>query len=174
MKRLVPGETILTTTAGPRLRCFLGIVSALIVFGSSLLVAQVDCVQPHEIPVTQVRGQVFDPFGIPVPEATVLLVPQKGQKLQTKSDGKGRFELHAPLGHYALKVEQQGFALSSAELHVGRNLLGTIHRQELRVMLGFAGSYCPWITTSKRNFLSAVQTNIKRLKDTFQTHATQK
>ena len=140
----------------------------------ALAPSQVDCVEPHHFAVSQVHGRVFDPFGIPVPEATVSLVPENGQALQTKSDGNGRFEIYAPLGRYALKVEQEGFAFASAELNVERNLLGAIHKEELRVTLGFAGSYCPWVTTSKRKFLSAVQANLKRLKESAQTNATQK
>ncbi len=140
----------------------------------ALAPSQIDCITPAKLSVSQVRGQVFDPFGIPVSDATVSLVSRNGKSLETTSDETGRFALDAPLGLYFLKVEQQGFALSSTELYVGRNLWTTIHRQELRVMLGFAGSYCPWVTTSKREFLTAVQANIKRLKDTFQTNATQK
>ena len=169
------GSTNLPMTAGLRLRCFLEIVLAgVVLIGSSFSMAQVDCVEPHQIAVSHVQGQVFDPFGIPVPRATVILVPKKGNALETKADGAGRFEVNAPSGHYAMKVEQQGFAFSKVELKIRRGFWKVLPREKLLVLLGFAGSYCPEVITSKEEFLSATQANIERLRGTVHTDATQK
>jgi Carboxypeptidase regulatory-like domain len=175
MNRRFPEETNPTRPAGLRLRCFLEIVLAGVIFiGSSFSVAQVDCVDPHPILVSHVQGQVFDPFGIPVPEATISLVPSKGDAFKAAANADGEFEIIAPDGKYALQVEQQGFQLSTVELKLGRDVRNLLRRQKLLVLLGFAGSYCPLVTTSKQEFLSATQENIKRLKGTAQKNATQK
>jgi Carboxypeptidase regulatory-like domain len=180
MKHL-PGNTIPLTTAGPRLRCFLGFVFPAIVFivsaplpAQSEPLALRDCPVAHEVAVSQVRGEVYDAFGIPVPFATVFILGIHGE-VQTYSDETGHFEFDVlPAGHYVLKAEAEGFAFSIAELKVGQTWRTFFTRPKLKVTLGFNGTYCPWVTTSKTKFQSDTKANLKRLKEAAQTDATQK
>ena len=167
MKR-APGSTMRTTTAGPRLRCFLALVaSAVFLVPSMLASAQGKCTVPHGIAVSQIRGQVFDAFGIAVPFATVTVLGIRGA-VQTTADNDGEFSFNVGPGHYALKAEAEGFAYSSAELKVGRNLQTIFGRQRLKVILGFGDTYCPWVTTSSKDFQDTTETNFTRLKQSAQ------
>lgn len=200
MKR-APGSTMRTTSAGPRLRCFLssrcadmrerldvksfratilltgfrprlqflaGFLLVLAVVASSQFsAAQGDCVVPHGIAVPQVRGQIFDAFGIAVPFATVTVIGIDGT-VQTTADDTGRFSFNVPAGHYVFKAEAEGFSYSSAELKVGRSWQSVLGRQNLKVMLGFGNTYCPWVTTSRQKFEAAADANMSRLKKSAQ------
>lgn len=126
--------------------------------------AQGKCVAPQGIAVPQVRGQVSDAFGIAVPYAKVTVLGIQGA-VQTTADDTGRFSFEVPPGHYVFKAEAQGFAYSSAELKVGWNLHTLLRTQKLNVMLGFADSYCPLVTTSKKEFEDAAEANFTRLKE---------
>ena len=135
--------------------------------------AQDNCPAPRNLAVSQIRGQVFDAFGISVPGAAVLLLGIHGE-LQTAADAKGQFQLDVPPGRYVMKVDAEGFQSSTFEVKVGRNLRTILRPQKLNVILGFSGSYCPGVTTSKREFLDTTGANLKRLKETSQKDATQK
>jgi hypothetical protein len=135
--------------------------------------AQDKCPAPRNLTVSQIRGQVFDAFGIPVPGAAVLLLGIHGE-LQTAADAKGLFQLNVPPGRYVMKVDAEGFQFSTFEVKVGRNLRTILRPQKLNVILGFSGSYCPGVTTSRREFLDTTGANLKRLKETSQKDATQK
>ncbi|HEV2323733.1 MAG TPA: carboxypeptidase-like regulatory domain-containing protein [Terracidiphilus sp.] len=157
-----------TITAGPRLRCFLGFVApALALIASAPVVAQDRCVVPHGVAVPQIRGQVFDAFGIAVPFATVTVLGIHGA-VQTTADDLGQFSFEVPAGHYVFKAEAEGFSYSSAELKVGRTWQTMVGHQTLKVMLGFGDTYCPWVTTSKQNFESTADSNMTRLKQSAQ------
>lgn len=129
--------------------------------------AQGTCTVPHGIAVSQIRGQVFDAFGIAVPFATVTVIGIRGA-VQTVADNDGEFSFNVGPGHYALKAEAEGFAYSSAELKVGRNLQTMFGRQRLKVMLGFGDTYCPWVTTSSKDFQDTTEANFTRLKQSAQ------
>jgi hypothetical protein len=129
--------------------------------------AQGTCVVPHGIAVSQIRGQVFDAFGIAVPFATVTVIGIRGA-VQTIADNDGQFSFNVGPGHYALKAEAEGFAYSSAELKVGRNWQTLFGRQRLKVMLGFGDTYCPWVTTSNKDFQDTTEANFTRLKQSAQ------
>lgn len=153
--------------------------------------AQGSCVAPRGIAVTQIRGQVFDAFGIAVPFATITVLGIHGA-VQTTADYTGNFSFDVPSGHYVLKAEAEGFSYSSAELKVGQSWNTIFTRPKLKIMLGFNGSYCPWVTTSNKDFQDTAAANMKRLKqsaqiketdqsndtsqtkESSQTHATQK
>ncbi len=135
--------------------------------------AQDKCPAPRQLAVSQIRGQVFDAFGISVPGAAVLLLGIHGE-LHIAADAKGQFQLNVPPGRYVMKVDAEGFQSSSFEVKVGRNLLTMLRPQKLNVILGFSGSYCPGVTTSRREFLDTTGANLKRLKETSQKDATQK
>jgi hypothetical protein len=129
--------------------------------------AQGDCAVPHGIAVRQIRGQVFDAFGIAIPFATVTILGIHGA-VQTTADNTGQFSFAVPAGHYVFKAEAEGFTYSSAELKVGRTLQTTFGRQSLKVMLGFGDTYCPWVTTSKQLFEATADANMARLKESAQ------
>lgn len=157
-----------TTSAGPRLRCFLGSsILAIVLVASSSALAQSDCIVPHGVAVPQVRGQIFDAFGIAVPFATVTVLGIDGA-VQTTADDTGHFSFNVPAGHYVFKAEAEGFSYSSAELKVGRSWESVIGRQNLKVMLGFGDTYCPLVTTSKQKFEAAADANMSRLKKSAQ------
>lgn len=134
---------------------------------SPLAMAQGNCIVPHGVAVPQVRGQIFDAFGIAVPFATVTVLGIDGA-LQTTADNTGRFSFNVPAGHYVFKAEAEGFSYSSAELKVGRSLETVLGRQNLKVMLGFGDTYCPWVTTSKQKFERTADANMSRLKKSAQ------
>lgn len=136
-------------------------------FAGSPAYAQIKCVVPHGVVVPQIRGQVFDAFGIAVPFATVTVLGIHGA-VQTTADDVGQFSFEVPAGHYVFKAEAEGFSYSSAELKVGRTWQTMVGRQTLKVMLGFGDTYCPWVTTSKQNFESTADANMTRLKQSAQ------
>lgn len=129
--------------------------------------AQSACAVPHGVAVPQVRGQVFDAFGIAVPFATVTVFGIDGA-VKTSADDTGRFSFNVPAGHYVFKAEAEGFSYSSAELKVGRSWQTILGRQNLNVMLGFGDTYCPWVTTSKQEFERTADANMTRLKKSAQ------
>ena len=142
-------------------------ILAIVLVGSAHVVAQGDCVVPHGVAVPQVRGQIFDAFGIAVPFATVTVIGIDGT-VQTTADDTGHFSFNVPAGHYVFKAEAEGFSYSSAELKVGRSWQSVIGRQNLKVMLGFGETYCPWVTTSRQKFEAAADANMTRLKKSAQ------
>ena len=134
---------------------------------SALALAQGDCVAPHGVAVPQVRGQIFDAFGIDVPFATITVFGIDGA-VRTTADETGRFSFNVPAGHYVFKAEAEGFSYSSAELKVGRSWQTILGRQNLKVMLGFGDTYCAWVTTSKQKFEQIADANMMRLKKSAQ------
>lgn len=142
-------------------------IAGLFAISSAPAFAQGTCVVPHGIAVSQIRGQVFDAFGIAVPFATVTVIGIRGA-VRTIADNDGQFSFNVGPGHYALKAEAEGFAYSSAELKVGRNLQTLFGRQRLKVMLGFGDTYCPWVTTSSKDFHDTTDANFTRLKQSAQ------
>ena len=183
------------TTAGPRLRCFLAsrsefpqglktqpssdrarrrlhflgsfFLALAVVAFSPFCAAQGGCVSPHGVVVPQVRGQVFDAFGIEVPFATITVLGIDGA-VRTSADETGRFSFNVPAGHYVFKAEAEGFSYSSAELKVGRSWQTILGRQNLKVMLGFGETYCAWVTTSRQKFEQTADANMIRLKESAQ------
>ena len=148
-----------------------GLLSSIAAVAPTPALAQGDCVVPHGISVPQVRGQVFDAFGIEVPFATITVLGIHGA-VQTTADSTGRFSFDVPPGHYVFKAEAEGFSYSSAELNVGRSWQTMIGRQKLKVMLGFADTYCPWVTTSNQKFHQSTEANFTRLKQSAQIYET--
>jgi hypothetical protein len=55
---------------------------------------------------------------------------------------------------------------------MSKDPVSTDHPSDLRVILGMAGSFCPWVTTGQRGFQKIVRANKKRLKEATQTNAT--
>ena len=61
--------------------------------------------------VGTLRGQVTDPSGAAVANATVTLIPATGKPVTVTSNGQGVFEVKAPPGKYTVDVIAAGFAL---------------------------------------------------------------
>jgi hypothetical protein len=73
-----------------------------------------------------------------------------------------------------LQAEVPAFQRASVELNVGRDLGNLFHPSTLRVIIGLYGSFCPWATTSNREFQKMVRDNNRRLKENAEKNATQK
>jgi len=72
---------------------------------------QVDIVLPND--GARLAGTVLDALGGPVPDARVLLWRASGALqalVETRADDEGKFELWAPPGHAAVRVEAAGYA----------------------------------------------------------------
>src|SRR5208337_1541376 len=67
---------------------------------------------PAQSPTASIRGQVTDPSGLAVTEATVLLTTPSGGSMDTVSNKEGFYEFKdlAP-GNYEIKAVAKGFAL---------------------------------------------------------------
>jgi hypothetical protein len=161
------------------LRCFLDATGFAIVATLSLpqfahTQGIVDCVYPGRVSVSRVEGQVFDPSGTVVPGVIITLADERGSKIQTTTDGQGRFRLAASPGEYSFTAVVPMFQTSQTRLNVGEDLAGLFHPSNLRVILGMAGSFCPWVTTSQREFRDVISSNKKRIEEAAQGNATQK
>jgi hypothetical protein len=134
--------------------------------GSSISSAQVgivDCIEQKTISVAKIRGQVFDPTGVPIPGAKIKVVADDKSESISNSDENGRFEINSPSGHYKLSVAFRGFETTNAELGVRPDLLSIFHSSALKVILVVGSLDCPWVTTSNKEF-----------KEYVKKHATQK
>ena len=136
--------------------------------------AQVDCVSPRTLKVSRVQGQVFDITGNAVPGVVVSLVQDGKSTAQFRTGAMGQFQFKAAPGRYILQAEVPAFQRASVELNVGRNLGNLFHSSTLRVIVGLYGSFCPWATTSSREFQKMVRANNQRIKETSEKNATQK
>jgi hypothetical protein len=127
--------------------------------GNSISFAQdgiVDCVIQPKLVVAKVHGQVFDPSGVPVPGALIVLSHDGVGQAQTTTDANGTFALNVPSGNYHFRVELRGFEVTTAELEVGRDVASFVHRKTLKVILALTAMNCPWVTTSKRELKQTV------------------
>ena len=160
------GKQNLKQAAGPRLRCFFVCVLLISVFSFGTVAwGQVDCVQNHRLTVREIMGKVVDPFGTAIPGATIEAVGGNDYRFTTKTDKNGEFALPASPGKYKLAVKLRMFQSAKVDLVVNHNILKARHGK-LYVILGLAGSYCPWITTSKKELEYSIHSNEKRAKET--------
>lgn len=136
--------------------------------------AQVDCVSPKALKISRVQGQVFDVTGVAVPGVVVSLVQDGKPTAQVRTGASGQFQFNAAPGRYVLKAEAPAFQRSNVELIVGSDLSDVFHRNTLRIILGLGGSFCPWATTSNKEFQKIVRANDQRIKEAKETDATQK
>ncbi len=161
------------------MRAFIPAVCLVATFGlcgSSLICAQgiVDCVYPGHVAVSRVQGRVFDWSGTIVPGVVVTLVDERGSKMQTTTDSQGHFHLAPSPGEYSSTAVFPMFQTSQTKLNVGEDLVGLAHPSNLFVIIGMAGSFCPWVTTSQKEFRNIISGNKKRIEEAAQRNATQK
>ena len=134
----------------------------------------VDCFGQRNVRTADVRGIVVDPTGTPVPNAEILMSEDGVPKMRAISDSQGRFRLNVPAGTYIFKVEFEPFAGPEIGLDVGRDLTNFFRPEEMKVLLGIRGSFCPWVTTNDRKFTHEIAQNRKQLEESAKQNATQK
>ncbi|HME57577.1 MAG TPA: carboxypeptidase-like regulatory domain-containing protein [Terracidiphilus sp.] len=149
-------------------------ITGLFWFATANTAAQVDCISPKLLKVSRVQGQVFDITGAAVPGVVVSLVQDGKSTAQFHTGSNGEFQFKPAPGLYLLKAEVPAFQRASVELKVGRDLWNLLHPSTLRVIVGLYGSFCPWVTTSNREFQKMVRANNQRLKEHTETNATQR
>jgi hypothetical protein len=154
------------------LRAFLVAVFGMI--AAAIAAAQVNCIGQKPLRVSRVQGQVFDITGNAMPGVVVSLVQEGRSTAQFRTGSTGSFQFKAVPGVYLLKAEVPAFQSTSVELKVGHDLWNLFHPSTLCVIVGLYGSFCPWATTSNREFKKIVRANNQRLKEISEKNATQK
>ena len=83
------------------MRHWLPVLALFAGLGSSFSATQsgiVDCLEQKRLTVPRIRGQVFDPMGVPIPGALVSVSSETGPEMQSKTDATGQFNIKAPPG----------------------------------------------------------------------------
>jgi len=132
--------------------------------------AQVDCVVPKIIRVSQVRGDVSDLYGAQLPGASITLSRGGEAPSTTKTDNSGNFFISTAEGEYSAKISASGFDPLHVQLRVRREFPAFTHGSHLHVALSIGHMSCPWATTSTREF----QRNLIQTQDLLKANATQK
>ena len=152
----------------PKLRLTMNMalmVAVLSLICATIAAAQVNCISPKPLKVSRVQGQVFDITGAAVPSVVVSLVQEGKSTAQFRTGSTGQFQFKAAPGHYILKAEVPAFQSTSVELIVGSSALSHFHPSTLHVIVGLYGSFCPWATTSNREFQKMVRANHQKLNE---------
>jgi len=114
-----------------------------------------------------VRGQVIDPSGAVVANATVVLIPASGALVTATANGQGVFEVKAPPGKYTMDVTAAGFALyenTDVEIAAGQtqklnvSLAIEVQKQKIEV-----SDTAPTVQVAPENNASAVVISGKAL-----------
>ena len=141
----------------------------------------VDCFGQGRVHASRLVGTVFDFTGVPVPGAKVYLFspstyldPDAKPLSQTVTDEAGRFVLKAAPASYIFEVKSPVFTGAQVEIELGRDVVNVLRPTSLYVTLGMAGSYCPWVTTKRREFEHEVEDNKSRLQSHSEVNATLK
>ncbi len=162
----------------PLLTYFVALEIALCGIDSAFAQGIVDCVSPAHVTVVRFQGQVFDPGGTGVPDVKISLVHELGElgaTMQLTADEQGRFQLDVLPDRYNFKAIDPLFQTASGQLTIlGREDGGRKRPDFLYVVIGMAGSFCPWMTTSKSKFERVIRANKRRMKEAAQQNATQK
>jgi len=135
--------------------------------------AQTGCVSAANLTVPTFQGRLSDIAGNPVSGAVVTLESNNGSQFKATTRANGQFRLDAPPGKYKLLAFYPSFQSISTTLTVGPNTTAS-QESTLYIILGLQGSYCSFITTSKKEFDNIIRANKKRLKESAQKNATQK
>ena len=149
---------------------FPGLVSAFVVAAHG----QVDCVEPRIISAANIQGQIFDPSGISIPEASVTILREDKEVTKLKTDKEGRFYVESREGIYRLKISAPGFEASQFRVRVRRHSLGLQRSPTIRILLGLPSLNCAWATTREKEFRREVRNNNERMQRNIQDNATQK
>ena len=148
----------LRRTAGPRLRCFLKAALLLALTGFCLPTAAyaTTCSALPELGVNKLQGAVYGPSGVSVPLILVQLSQEGKSIAETKTDGNGKFEFKTKPGLYDLRFLFLGAKSMDLKLRVGRGHGSLFHPARLRIVLGFSGTRCGFVTISSKEFKKAI------------------
>jgi hypothetical protein len=156
---------------------WLAVIVLLAWLGCSVSLAQggiIDCVGQSRVHIAHLRGWVFDPTGVVIPNVNLTL--NRGDRVvaQTTSDENGRFDFKVSSGEYELRVQSQHFRAIPLKVHVGIDLHSLYHPGELRWILELAGMNCSWATTSVAEFEKEIRRFDERLKNDVENNARHK
>jgi hypothetical protein len=114
-----------------------------------------------------VHGQVVDPSGAAVANATVVLIPDSGALVTATANGQGVFEVKVPPGKYTMDVTAAGFALyenTDVEIAAGQtqklNVALAIEVQKQKIEVS---DTAPTVQVAPENNASAVVISGKAL-----------
>ena len=159
------------------MRRWLPVLALLAGLGSSFSIAQsgiVDCVGQPTVHVAHLRGSVFDPSGVVIPNIGLTATHGGTVVAQAASDRDGHFDIKLPSGNYELSVQAKDFRAILLTVHVGIGLRSLIHRGQLRWILELTGMNCSWATTSASAFDQEIRVFNERLKQETQTSLVQR
>ena len=122
----------------------------------------------------RLHGHVFDPFGTPIPDASVRVLLNDKIAGETRTDDRGRFDLNIASGEYSLDVRMNGLMALTQQIKIERDLRTLLFPRDVKIMLGLGGFDCPFATTSSRQFRYEIKLSNDRMKESSKNHATQK
>jgi hypothetical protein len=133
---------------------------------------QIDCIEPRPIIVNGIRGQVFDPSGVPIPNASALLLRAGKPTSKLRTDKQGRFQEASDAGTDAIQVSAPGFETLHFRIEDGSDVSRASPPKLIRIVLGLPGLNCAWATTSEKEFRREISNNNKRLQESVKNNAT--
>ncbi len=146
--------------AGPRLRCFLGYVTAVALF---CVLACPPCnaqLEPNApIRLTSVEGVVVDSFGKAAANLNVTLSRDNKVLMSTHTNHQGNFRIDHASGEYLFQVERSKDAPAVHQIIVRMELLTLAEHKKLYVILGPSACMdaCSSIFTNKQDFKKALR-----------------
>jgi len=151
------------------------VIAGLWGFGCFYARAQSKCSAPGTIFVSVISGQVFDPHGLPIPNAVVHLEKGTSPPIDTHTDARGKFYVRHGYGWYTITVKSPGFQDTIIPIKAGPDVRADFHSSTLKVILGLhLDENCIPATTSKSVFHRMIEANNKNIKGAEQQNATQK
>jgi ligand-binding SRPBCC domain-containing protein len=120
-----------------------------------------------QTPTGVLRGQIADPTGAVIPEATIVMTPASGSPVSAKSDGQGLYEFrNLKPGQYTLVVTAPGFTryqnanVAVADQPLRLNVTLTIQVEEEKVQVS---DTAPTIDVDPSNNAGAIVLSGKEL-----------
>ena len=160
MKRAAKAIAGISGQRGIWLRCFLGRMSLLLALqclSASQVFCQSDCIGYKNLVVSKIEGRVFDPSGVPIPNALVTVTRNADMGVSDTTDANGSFSMPSTSGEYKVHAALAGFESAFAIIEVRHGLTSIFHRKSLWLILGVGGAEpCPTSTTSRAEFLKII------------------
>jgi hypothetical protein len=128
----------------------------------SFQVGIVDCVDPSLIRTARIQGHVFDPSGVPIPEAVVSLSRGEMAVASVQTGELGDFSFRVPAGEYEVRIQAKNFDQLHFRVLSGEDVSSLLRRSDIRVILSIAHVSCPWATTSNKEFQQELKISRKR------------
>jgi hypothetical protein len=73
---------------------------------------------PAQAPSGRLHGQVTDPSGAVIPNATIILKNSSGLTIAAKSDSAGAYDVKVAPGKYTVTVQAKGFTASTSQMEI--------------------------------------------------------